>query len=96
MFYAFGYNKYNIYGSIRSIHAEIDAVNKLKPNFRKLKTVDVLIFRINKDGTSFLLGKPCDTCEYCLKHTIKGDANLVTVEEVKKLMGGDASGRVAR
>ncbi|MBN2236914.1 MAG: sugar kinase [Bacteroidales bacterium] len=31
-----------------------------------------------------------------LKHTIKGDANLVTVEEVKKLMGGDASGRVAR
>ena len=32
----------------------------------------------------------------CLKHTIKGDANLVTVEEVQKLMGGDASGRVAR
>ncbi len=32
----------------------------------------------------------------CLKHTIKGDANLVTVEEVQKLVGGDASGRVAR
>lgn len=32
----------------------------------------------------------------CLKHTIKGDANLVTVEEVEKLMKGDASGRVAR
>ncbi|MCG2460994.1 sugar kinase [Flavobacteriaceae bacterium F89] len=32
----------------------------------------------------------------CLKHTIKGDANLVTVDEVAKLMGGDASGRVAR
>jgi 2-dehydro-3-deoxygluconokinase len=32
----------------------------------------------------------------CLKHTIMGDANLVTVEEVQKLMGGDASGRVAR
>lgn len=31
-----------------------------------------------------------------LKHTIKGDANLVTVAEVEKLMGGDASGRVAR
>lgn len=31
-----------------------------------------------------------------LKHTIKGDANLVTVDEVQKLMGGDASGRVAR
>lgn len=32
----------------------------------------------------------------CLKHTIKGDANLVMVDEVEKLMGGDASGRVAR
>ena len=32
----------------------------------------------------------------CLKHTIKGDANLATIEEVKKLMGGDSSGRVAR
>lgn len=32
----------------------------------------------------------------CLKHTIKGDANLVNVEEVEKLMGGDSSGRVSR
>ena len=32
----------------------------------------------------------------CLKHTIKGDANLVTVDEVEKLMSGDASGRVSR
>lgn len=32
----------------------------------------------------------------CLKHTIKGDANLATVDEVNKLMGGDGSGRVAR
>jgi 2-dehydro-3-deoxygluconokinase len=32
----------------------------------------------------------------CLKHTIYGDANLVTVDEVLKLMGGDASGRVSR
>ncbi len=32
----------------------------------------------------------------CLKHTIKGDFNLVTIDEVEKLMGGDASGRVAR
>ncbi|MCB9326650.1 MAG: sugar kinase [Lewinellaceae bacterium] len=32
----------------------------------------------------------------CLKHTIVGDANLVTVDEVEKLLGGDASGRVSR
>ncbi len=31
-----------------------------------------------------------------LKHTIYGDANLVTIEEVKKLLAGDASGRVSR
>ena len=32
----------------------------------------------------------------CLKHTVYGDYNRVTVSEVEKLMGGDASGRVAR
>ena len=32
----------------------------------------------------------------CLKHTIKGDLNLVTVDEVEKLMAGDSSGRVSR
>ena len=32
----------------------------------------------------------------CLKHTIYGDYNRATVDEVEKLMGGDASGRVAR
>ena len=32
----------------------------------------------------------------CLKHTIYGDFNLVSAEEVEKLMAGDASGRVSR
>ncbi len=32
----------------------------------------------------------------CLKHTIYGDFNMVTVKEVENLMGGDASGRVSR
>ncbi len=32
----------------------------------------------------------------CLKHTIYGDFNLVTVAEVEALMGGDGSGRVLR
>jgi 2-dehydro-3-deoxygluconokinase len=32
----------------------------------------------------------------CLKHSIEGDFNLVTVDEVSKLAGGDASGRVQR
>jgi len=32
----------------------------------------------------------------CLKHTIEGDFNQVSVDEVKKLSGGDGSGRVQR
>lgn len=44
---------------------------------------------------------PQDTIEFavaasCLKHSIEGDFNQVSVEEVKKLAGGDASGRVVR
>ena len=32
----------------------------------------------------------------CLKHTVYGDYNMVTVQEVENLMGGDGSGRVSR
>ncbi|MHA1490589.1 MAG: PfkB family carbohydrate kinase [Promethearchaeota archaeon] len=32
----------------------------------------------------------------CLKHTIMGDFNLVSLDEVLNLMGGDTSGRVSR
>jgi 2-dehydro-3-deoxygluconokinase len=32
----------------------------------------------------------------CLKHTIEGDFNMVSVDEVQKLAGGDGSGRVQR
>ena len=36
------------------------------------------------------------TAAGCLKHSMPGDFNVVTVTEVEKLAGGDASGRVAR
>lgn len=44
---------------------------------------------------------PQDTIEFavaasCLKHSIEGDFNQVSVDEVMKLAGGDASGRVQR
>lgn len=32
----------------------------------------------------------------CLKHTIKGDVNLVTIPEIENLISGDVSGRVSR
>jgi 2-dehydro-3-deoxygluconokinase len=51
---------------------------------------------------SLLSGKkPQDAIEFavaasCLKHTIPGDFNIVTVDEVETLAGGNASGRVER
>lgn len=44
---------------------------------------------------------PQDSIEFavaasCLKHTIEGDMNMVTVDEVEKLSQGDGSGRVQR
>ena len=49
-----------------------------------------------------LSGKDCQAAlEFavaasCLKHSIEGDYNMVSVDEVEKLAGGDGSGRVQR
>lgn len=45
--------------------------------------------------------EPQDAIEFavaasCLKHTVEGDFNMVSVDEVKKLAEGDGSGRVQR
>ena len=32
----------------------------------------------------------------CLKHSIEGDYNMVSVDEVEKLAGGNGSGRIQR
>ena len=51
---------------------------------------------------SLLMGfEPQKTIEFavgasCLKHSIEGDYNLVSVDEVMTLIGGDGSGRVQR
>ena len=55
-------------------------------------------------GLIYALGTgraPQDALEFavaasCLKHTIEGDYNCVSVEEADRLAGGDASGRVQR
>ncbi len=44
----------------------------------------------NQDAIEFAVAASC------LKHTVEGDFNLVTVDEVKALAGGDGSGRVQR
>jgi 2-dehydro-3-deoxygluconokinase len=43
-----------------------------------------------QDGLEFAVAASC------LKHSIEGDFNFVSVDEVKKLAGGNASGRVQR
>ena len=44
----------------------------------------------NQDALEFAVAASC------LKHTIEGDFNLVSVAEVSSLLGGDGSGRVQR
>jgi 2-dehydro-3-deoxygluconokinase len=50
----------------------------------------------------FALGLlPQETLEFaaaasCLKHSVEGDFNQVSLEEIQKLAGGDGSGRVQR
>lgn len=78
------------------------------PYYSKSYTIDI-VDRVG-GGDSFgagliyaaLLGKsPQETLEFataasCLKHSIEGDYNAVSVSEVEALAGGDASGRVQR
>ncbi len=44
----------------------------------------------NKDALEFAVAASC------LKHSVEGDYNLMSADEVKTLAGGDASGRVQR
>ncbi|AOT71257.1 sugar kinase [Geosporobacter ferrireducens] len=78
--------------------------------FYKSKRYDIRIVDRVGGGDSFGAGlihglssgmSNQDALEYavaasCLKHTIEGDFNLVSIEEVETLMKGDASGRVQR
>jgi len=55
-----------------------------------------LIYGLRTYGEDFQKTLDFAVAASCLKHSIFGDFNLVTVEEVEKLMSGDASGRVSR
>jgi 2-dehydro-3-deoxygluconokinase len=55
-----------------------------------------LIYGLNTYGEDKQAALDFAVAASCLKHSIMGDFNLVTVEEVEKLMGGDVSGRVSR
>lgn len=55
-----------------------------------------LIYGLNKYPNDDQMALNFAVAASCLKHTIFGDSNLATEDEVLKLMSGDASGRVSR
>mgnify|MGYP001958755985 CR=1 FL=1 len=69
-FYEYGYNKYNIGKNFKTIHAEVDAVKKLKYSKTK-KKIDILIFRTNKYGDCLKMAKPCQNCITSIMKTTK-------------------------
>jgi 2-dehydro-3-deoxygluconokinase len=98
-------------GSISASHNTWSGVLYNGDEFMTTQTYDIthIVDRVG-GGDSFMAGLIYGLMTYdddqraldfavaasCLKHTIFGDPNLVTVEEVEKLRKGDASGRVAR
>jgi 2-dehydro-3-deoxygluconokinase len=55
-----------------------------------------LIYGLHTYGEDYQRALDFAVAASCLKHSIFGDVNLVTADEVEKLMSGDASGRVSR
>ena len=66
-----GINKYNIDCNHNTIHAEVDAINKLRYTNKRTK-INILVFRTNRKGNSLLMAKPCKHClQYIYKNTHK-------------------------
>lgn len=98
-------------GSISASHNTLSAILWHKGQVDSGPTYDVthIVDRVG-GGDSFMAGliyglltykRKADALRFALaasalKHTIFGDFNLVSVDEVEKLMRGDASGRVSR
>ena len=98
-------------GSISATHNTWSGVLWHEGKFFTTRTYDIdyIVDRVG-GGDLFVAGLIYGTLNYndpqkaldfavaasCLKHSISGDFNEVTVDEVEKLMKGDASGRVSR
>lgn len=63
MFYSIGINHYEINNNHDTIHAEVDSILKLKINQKKkLKQINMFVFRTNPKGNLLLNSKPCCSC----------------------------------
>ena len=66
----FGINYYNIDNKYTSIHAEVDAVNKLRYT-KKQKKIEMIVFRTNNKGDKLMMAKPCQCCVFYIRKTLK-------------------------
>ena len=91
------YSPFRLYGILKNFKI----ISQLYPNEkgvrRELKKVylyqfvrNILFYEDNKKALDFA------TAASAYKHTLKGDFNWATVEEVEALMSGNISGRVKR
>jgi hypothetical protein len=66
--YATGYNHMRCYHKDCTTHAEVDAVNRLKPlrNTKKLCKVDLMVIRVNQSG-NLANSMPCHNCANYMK-----------------------------
>jgi cytidine deaminase len=74
--YSYGYNIYNTDSRKRSIHAEHNAINKLKKTDKR-KKINVLIFRIDRSYKKVMTCVPCERCKKRLKEDIKKKGYLL-------------------
>lgn len=70
VFYAYGINQYNIDYKFTSLHAEVDAISKLKIS-EKCKKVTMVVFRVNNSGSKLCMAKPCINCVNTIKTELK-------------------------
>ena len=75
MFYAFGYNQYNLNNKKSEtcsdcLHAEVDCVEHLKKSEKKCP-INLVVFRTNNKGDKLMMAKPCENCLNTIDLTLK-------------------------
>jgi len=58
---SYGINHYQPTTITRTIHAEVDALNKL-PFSRKKRKINILILRLTKKDKNLCMSRPCQSC----------------------------------
>ena len=75
-----------------SIHAELDAINKLKPlkNKKRLKSINLLVVRLNM-SKQVIMSKPCQRCIMMLE-----TFPMTKGYKVNKIYYSDDNGNIIR